>query len=362
MISLSRHIELLLLDHNCVIVPGLGGFIANTASAVYNGGSDGDKLFIPPYRNIGFNPQLQVNDGLLVQSYMQAYDASYPAAYLQMEKDIELLNSHLNLFGEYNLEGIGILHKSLGQSITLTSPTAGILTPSLYGTYSFSIKSVTEVERERKVQEATNQTNLLHIQTEGDLKIEETKKEETKKAKKISHKKVDEKKHNYLIDFSIAAAASIILFIAFLAPSIRDMKMQPETVVAGTMPTVAKSKDEVKTNAEKKNPDTKVNNTGNNTEAKIVEETGGNAASVPEQAKEKNFTIVLASFVSEKNSNVLISNLASQGFGEAKFIKKGKTSRVIYSSYATEEEAISSLLDLRKQNEAFAEAWTLKLN
>ena len=98
------------------------------------------------------------------------------------------------------------------------------------------------------------------------------------------------------------------------------------------------------------------------TEAKIVEETGGNAASVPEQAKEKNFTIVLASFVSEKNSNVLISNLASQGFGEAKFIKKGKTSRVIYSSYATEEEAISSLLELRKQNEAFAEAWTLKLN
>ena len=36
MISLAKHIELLLLDHDCVIVPELGTFIANHASACYN--------------------------------------------------------------------------------------------------------------------------------------------------------------------------------------------------------------------------------------------------------------------------------------------------------------------------------------
>ena len=70
MISLARHIELLLLEHDCVIVPGLGGFIANHADARYTG--DEEHLFLPPYRTIGFNQQLQVNDGLLVQSYMAA--------------------------------------------------------------------------------------------------------------------------------------------------------------------------------------------------------------------------------------------------------------------------------------------------
>ena len=37
MITLAKHIELLLLEHDCVIVPGLGGFIANHADGtVYN--------------------------------------------------------------------------------------------------------------------------------------------------------------------------------------------------------------------------------------------------------------------------------------------------------------------------------------
>ena len=87
MITLARHIELLLLEHDCVIVPGFGGFIANHVEAQYSG--EQEQLFLPPYRTIGFNQQLKVNDGLLLQSYMAAYDASYPAAYLQMEKDIE---------------------------------------------------------------------------------------------------------------------------------------------------------------------------------------------------------------------------------------------------------------------------------
>ena len=33
MISLSEHIEILLLEHDCIVVPGLGGFIANHAVA-----------------------------------------------------------------------------------------------------------------------------------------------------------------------------------------------------------------------------------------------------------------------------------------------------------------------------------------
>ena len=73
MITLSRHIELLLLEHDCVIVPGLGGFIANHMEAHYD--QEGDRTFLPPYRTVVYNQQLQINDGLLVQSYMAAYDA-----------------------------------------------------------------------------------------------------------------------------------------------------------------------------------------------------------------------------------------------------------------------------------------------
>ena len=73
MIELSRHIESLLLAHDCVIVPGLGGFVAHYVPARRIAE---EQLFLPPSRSVGFNQQLTINDGLLVQSYMQAYDTN----------------------------------------------------------------------------------------------------------------------------------------------------------------------------------------------------------------------------------------------------------------------------------------------
>ena len=75
--ELSRHIEKLLLSHDCVIVPQLGGFVTQYVSARHVGC---ENLFLPPRRTVGFNPQLKLNDGLLVQSYMQAHETSYRIA------------------------------------------------------------------------------------------------------------------------------------------------------------------------------------------------------------------------------------------------------------------------------------------
>lgn len=51
MIELSKHIEVLLLENDCVIVPGLGGFIAHKRQAAY---SIQKGEFMPPLRTIGF--------------------------------------------------------------------------------------------------------------------------------------------------------------------------------------------------------------------------------------------------------------------------------------------------------------------
>ena len=54
MIELSRHIENLLLKHNCVIVPQLGGFVTQYVPARY---ISEEQIFLPPYRSVGFNPR-----------------------------------------------------------------------------------------------------------------------------------------------------------------------------------------------------------------------------------------------------------------------------------------------------------------
>ena len=63
MIELAQHIEALLLENDCVIIPGFGGFVAHLTPAV---SVEEGNVFIPPIRTIGFNPQLRLNDGLLV--------------------------------------------------------------------------------------------------------------------------------------------------------------------------------------------------------------------------------------------------------------------------------------------------------
>ena len=55
MIELAQHIEALLLENDCVIVPNFGGFVAHYAPATY---VKEEHLFLPPTRIIGFNSQL----------------------------------------------------------------------------------------------------------------------------------------------------------------------------------------------------------------------------------------------------------------------------------------------------------------
>ena len=88
MIELAQHIEALLLENDCVIVPNFGGFVAHYAPATY---VKEENLFLPPTRIIGFNSQLKLNDGVLVQSYMSAHDTSFADATRMVEKEVDAL-------------------------------------------------------------------------------------------------------------------------------------------------------------------------------------------------------------------------------------------------------------------------------
>ena len=105
-IELERHIEILLLSNDCVIVPGLGGFMTNHVDARYD---NDDRMFLPPLRTLGFNPKLTLNDSLLAQSYIEAYDISYPEAIHRIEDEVNELRQHLENNGSYELNDIGTL-------------------------------------------------------------------------------------------------------------------------------------------------------------------------------------------------------------------------------------------------------------
>ena len=360
MISISRHIELLLLEHDCVIVPGLGGFIANHADAQYTGGEE--RLFLPPYRTIGFNQQLQVNDGLLVQSYMSVYDTSYPSAYLQMEKDLERMMCELEMKGEYVLENIGTLKKGLNQNISFISLESGVLTPSLYGLYSYEMKSLKHVIKEKDIQRNI-QATAIRIDKGFDDTREQS--QDSKQKDVVIHL------NRRWLDFGISAAAAVLLFFCFSYLAMESTKSDADTVVAAfpsikTSPKPTVSNIEV--NATKGNPLKKVMTEVPNEEArpseKVTKEIGHVANEqnpTLNKASEGKFTIVLATYVSQKSSEQFIESLAKDGFNEGRYTKNGKVSRILYSEYTNEADAQKALASLRQQNSAFAEAWILEL-
>ena len=146
MMELARHIEALLLESDCVVVPGLGGFVAHyTPSTRQN--TEG--VFLPPTRTIGFNPQLRLNDGLLAQSYSSVYGTNFPEATKRMERDIRALVRTLRQEGEADLPGVGLLHCSIHDAYSFTPYDQLLTTPSLYGLDSFEMA---EVERVAAVQ------------------------------------------------------------------------------------------------------------------------------------------------------------------------------------------------------------------
>ena len=72
--DITAFIRELLFGHDCVIIPGFGGFIGNYTPAriVKESG-----LFYPPLKQISFNRNLDHNDGLLVGKISQSLKVTY---------------------------------------------------------------------------------------------------------------------------------------------------------------------------------------------------------------------------------------------------------------------------------------------
>ena len=139
--ELARHIEYLLLENDCVILPDFGGFVAHYTEATYEAKT---QLFMPPMRTIGFNPQLRLNDGLLTQSVMEVQGTNYGDALKTMKRWINQLKQQLYEEGSVELTNVGQLRMSIRGTIDFVPYNSRITTAWLYGLGSFEMPLLSE--------------------------------------------------------------------------------------------------------------------------------------------------------------------------------------------------------------------------
>lgn len=341
-IELERHIEILLLDNDCVIVPGLGGFVTHHVEARYD---EADGTFLPPLRTLGFNPQLKLNDSLLAQSYVEAYDISYPEALRRIADEVEELRQTLADEGNYELNDIGLLSLNDDGNYVFEPCEAGILTPELYGLGSFEMRPI-DAKEETKPEKVVNAILTEPTPAPAPVEVEE---EERTISIKVSW-----------LRNAVAVAAAVLAFF-FITPPIsnssdaaRDAGAIQSAMFSQLVQPVAPK--EMPAPVAKPKADT----------AKVEADSVAKAIAQAEKAVEAQaqdavspYCIVMASHVAKANAEAYVKKLHAEGYDQASVHEHNKIVRVVYGNYKSEAEAYNELRTVRG-NEHFEQSWVYK--
>jgi hypothetical protein len=138
--QLSKFISELLLEHDCVTVPGLGSFLGNFKSAHYD--LENEK-FYPPSKQISFNSQIKANDGLLAKFISEKSGLNYDDSLKEIHQ--EVLKITLNLKKEsVLLKDIGELNLNKEENIVFNPLQTKNFLKDSFGLSPIFIKDLTQ--------------------------------------------------------------------------------------------------------------------------------------------------------------------------------------------------------------------------
>ena len=366
MIELERHIEVLLLDNDCVIVPDFGGFMAHHVAAHY---VEEEDSFYPPIRTIGFNPQLTINDSLLAQSYIDIYDISYPEALRRIENEVFEIRQHLSNEGSYEMSDIGTIYLNTEGIYKFKPCEAGILTPELYGLSSLEIIPLLN---STKITYPIKKVETISAVEENvpDEQLEENKVIQTHNESPSLQDTLigNEEENNNTVSIKVSllrniAAACLVVLAFFLFPSSLENN-DPNTEQLSSIDTNLLYRIMPK---EMTNTSTELKQAGLQKIPVQKEVAAASKETTEEPATEENkivekiyYSIVLASKVSLANAGNFVEELQKNGYKEAKVYTKNKSNKVIYGEYSTEQAAYNALNTMNHQKD-FSDGWVMKV-
>ena len=142
--NVDKYIGELLFEHDCVIIPSFGGFVARNTSAYY---AKTGHVMLPPSKSIVFNKNVSNNDGLLAGYIMQQEEANYQQANSIIENFVSHCRQQLETHKRFEITGLGILYKNTENTILFEQDTR-----INHNTHAFGLPAVNAVKITRKEQ------------------------------------------------------------------------------------------------------------------------------------------------------------------------------------------------------------------
>lgn len=355
MIKVDKHISELLYEHDCVIIPEFGGFVANYTSAKIH---PVQHIFIPPSKNIIFNKNLKNNDGLLASHIASAEKTSYPEALKYLHLFTSRTNSQLKQGGKVEIEEVGTLYLDIERNLQFEQGNTNFLLDA-FGLSEFQSRTIKQDNIGKRIEKEFKDRGAIPF---------EKKKINGKRIALIAVAlplivamiwiplKTDLLKniiYSNLNPFALKEAAKNIVS--------ENVKSNPSITKAIESAPLAKVNDTVKYTGFKITPTISQEVAADKVDNKIagvvkIDTTRvelNNANNIPDL----KFHLITGCFQIQDNANKFVTDLQNQNITASIIGKRNGLYIVSAGDYATRKEAFMQLKQLKKSQ---PEAWLLK--
>jgi nucleoid DNA-binding protein len=348
--KIEQYISELLYKYDCVIVTGLGGFVANYKSATVQ---PIQNTFSPPSKSLSFNKNLSNNDGLLINFIAQKEGLSFDVASKKVEAFVVATNRSLKLKKKVSLAGVGNLFLDTENRLQFEPANTKNYLLESYGLPVYQKQPIKRITIEEKITKEFIDRATPLVAVNG---------KESKKSKK--------RMYSAALVF-LAFGAGFMANNSNLSGDLNYANLNPFAPSAKavyspsehnlTIPETTTSTIEEQINTANENNvfiEVFLDENENSFIVQLKEKVVAEPIStyVAETKRTLQYHIIGGCFSEKQNAKIMVRNLKKQGFGAFIVGKRKGLWTVSYNSFVTRKEAVNALANAQGHNN---KAWIL---
>ena len=310
---IEHYISELLYLHDCVIIPGFGGFVGNKKSAYIHPVSG---IIYPPSKAFLFNKNLRQNDGLLATHIARMEGIELSKTTDLIEDFVKKIQSELEQRSAFKLQNVGTFTKGREGNISFLQDKS-----YNYNLASFGMQAN---HKAKKVERTISQDKEVILKSIGQKDFGKTIRRAAAVLIPLIGLSLIGITQEENINKVYSQMANLNPFTS-TKTEIVALETKPEVVIEIVAPTITKVKEET---------------------VKIA---------IPIVEQSKTYFIIAGAFAEKKNADRLLYKLSNLNY-KPSIVKGGNLMRVSYNSFQDRENALLALAEIRKENKS---AWLL---
>ena len=324
----------------------MGALLSHDVPAFYNAE---EHIFMPPHRTVGFNPQITIDDSLLLSEYMAENNISYNEAELLLNKDIELLKRELTKKGETCFGNLGTFSMNINGEISFSATDDSIDDPYNFGFEPLAIQPLSEISQKEIVIKRRDFSRYVAVAVAAILTfffVTPVSDKAYEPGMQASMAVISPKENiaKHIIIEKEQPTDELVYNIAPVEDTVTENiiteKATEEVVETTTEPVVVKTEETV---------------------SPIEEPTKANEEAAPvtesiAQANKKTYSIIVASSPNAKNAELAIKELSAKHKATYGVVTGNGRHRISIGDYATSSDAANALSEIKN---IFPDAWVL---